>query len=74
MKITLKGKISAALFAGLISIITISYIVINIVLNNNLEDYITFDDNEYKICAYGCLQCQFNDDRDRSLGSDELER
>ena len=37
MKITLKGKISAALFAGLISIITISYIVINIVLNNNLR-------------------------------------
>ena len=43
MKITLKGKISAALFAGLISIITISYIVINIVLNNNLEDYINND-------------------------------
>lgn len=43
MMITLKGKISAALFAGLISIITISYIVINIVLNNNLEDYINND-------------------------------
>ena len=44
------------------------------IVDHNLEDYITFDDNEYKICAYGCLQCQFNDDRDRSLGSDELER
>lgn len=44
------------------------------IVDHNLEDYITLDDNEYKICAYGCLQCQFNDDRDRSLGSDELER
>lgn len=44
------------------------------ILDHNLENYITLDDNEYKICAYGCLQCQFNDDRNKSLGSDELER
>ena len=38
----------------------------------NLDDYITIDDGEYKICGYGGLQCCFNDDRDK--GSDELER
>lgn len=38
----------------------------------NLEDLITIDDGEYKICGYGCLQTMFNDDRDK--GSDELER
>ena len=38
----------------------------------NLEDLITVDDGEYKICGYGCLQTMFNDDRDK--GSDELER
>ena len=43
MKITLKGKISATLLVGLIIIITISYLVINIVLNNNLENYIKSD-------------------------------
>lgn len=42
------------------------------ILDHNLEDYITLDDNEYKICAYGCLQCQFDDDREK--GSDDLER
>ena len=38
----------------------------------NLEDLITVDDGENKICGYGCLQTMFNDDRDK--GSDELER
>lgn len=38
----------------------------------SLEDLITVDDGEYKICGYGCLQTMFNDDRDK--GSDELER
>lgn len=38
----------------------------------NLDDYITVEDREYKICGYGGLQCCFNDDRDK--GSDELER
>ena len=28
----------------------------------NLKDYITIEEDEYKICAYGCLQCCFNDD------------
>ena len=43
MRITLKGKISAALLVGLITIITISYFVINMVLNKNLEEYIKND-------------------------------
>lgn len=43
MRITLKGKISVALVIGLITIITISYFVINIVLNKNLEEYIKND-------------------------------
>ncbi|MDO4925426.1 MAG: HAMP domain-containing sensor histidine kinase [Turicibacter sp.] len=43
MRITLKGKISAALLVGLITIITISYFVINMVLNKNLEEYIKSD-------------------------------
>lgn len=43
MKITLKGKISATLLVGLIIIITISYLVIDIVLNKNLEEYINND-------------------------------
>ena len=43
MKITLKGKISAALLVGLIIIITISYLVIDMVLNKNLEEYINND-------------------------------
>ena len=38
----------------------------------NLYDYLYLEDHEYKICAYGGLQCCFNDDRDK--GSDELER
>ena len=38
----------------------------------NLDDLITLDDGEYKICGYGCLQTMFNDDR--SKGSVELER
>lgn len=38
----------------------------------NLYDYIELEDNEYKICAYGGLQCCFNDDR--KVKSDELER
>lgn len=43
MRITLKGKISAVLLVGLITIITISYFVINMVLNKNLEEYIKND-------------------------------
>ncbi len=43
MRITLKGKISAVLLVGLITIITISYFVINMVLNKNLEEYIKSD-------------------------------
>lgn len=43
MRITLKGKISAALVIGLITIIIISYFVINMVLNKNLEEYIKND-------------------------------
>ena len=43
MKITLKGKISVALLAGLVTIIGISYLIVNIVLNNNLENYIKND-------------------------------
>ena len=38
----------------------------------NLYDYLSLEDYEYKICAYGGLQCCFNDDRDK--GSDEFER
>lgn len=38
----------------------------------NLDDYISLDDNEYKIIGYGCLQCSFNDDRCERC--DELER
>lgn len=38
----------------------------------NLDDLLTIDDGEYKICSYGCLQTMFNDDRGK--GSDELER
>lgn len=38
----------------------------------NLNNYITIDSDGYKICAYGCLQCCFNDDTiDRS---DDFER
>lgn len=37
----------------------------------NLYEYLTLEDYEYKICAYGGLQCCFNDDRDK--GSAELE-
>ena len=29
----------------------------------HLEDVLTLDDGEYKICGYGNLQCCFNDDR-----------
>lgn len=43
MKITLKGKISVALLAGLVTIIGISYLIVNIVLNSNLENYIKND-------------------------------
>ncbi len=32
----------------------------------HLDNYITLDDFEYKICGYGDLQCCFNDDRDRT--------
>lgn len=38
----------------------------------NLDDYISIDSEEYKICAYGGLQCCFNDDRDKN--KDSLER
>ena len=38
----------------------------------NLEDYITIEEDEYKICAYGGLQCCFNNDTMNR--SDELER
>lgn len=38
----------------------------------NLEDYITIKEDEYKICAYGGLQCCFNDDTMNR--SEELER
>lgn len=38
----------------------------------NIEDYITIEKDEYKICAYGGLQCCFNDDT--MSRSDELER
>ena len=38
----------------------------------NLEDYITIEEDEYKICAYGGIQCCFNDDTMNR--SDELER
>ena len=38
----------------------------------NLDDYITLNSKEYKICGYGQLQCRFNDDVEK--GSDELER
>ena len=31
----------------------------------NLEDVISIDDKEYKICAYGMLQTLFNDDREK---------
>lgn len=31
----------------------------------NLEDVISIDDKEYKICAYGMLQTIFNDDREK---------
>lgn len=55
MKITLKGKISVALLVGLIIIITTSYLVINIVLNKNLEEYIN---NDMKgIIAYSKESC-----------------
>lgn len=55
MKITLKGKISATLLVGLIIIITISYLVIDIVLNKNLEEYIN---NDMKgIVAYSKESC-----------------
>lgn len=55
MKITLKGKISAALLAGLISIMVVSYFVINMVLNKNLEQYIR---NDMKgIIAYSRESC-----------------
>lgn len=38
----------------------------------NLDDVLTIDDSNYKICAYGCLQTSFNDDlKDRG---DEFER
>ena len=37
-----------------------------------LEDLISYNDGEYKICGYGCLQTKFNDDRVRR--SDEYER
>ena len=37
-----------------------------------LSDYITLEDNEYKICGYGGLQSCFNDDRNK--GSVEFER
>lgn len=38
----------------------------------DIPEYITIDENEYKICGYGCLQCCFSDDsKDRG---DELER
>ena len=55
MKITLKGKISATLLLGLIIIITISYLVIDMVLNKNLEEYIN---NDMKgIIAYSKESC-----------------
>lgn len=55
MKITLKGKISAALLVGLILIISISYLVIDTVLNKNLEHYIN---NDMKgIVAYSKESC-----------------
>ena len=55
MKITLKGKISATLSLGLIIIITISYLVIDMVLNKNLEEYIN---NDMKgIIAYSKESC-----------------
>lgn len=38
----------------------------------NLENLLTINDGNYKICGYGCLQTMFNDDREK--GSDELER
>ncbi len=38
----------------------------------NLYDYLSLEEYEYKICAYGGIQCCFNDDRNK--GSDELER
>ncbi len=38
----------------------------------NLNNLIILNDNEYKICAYGCLQTMFNDDCEK--GSDELEK
>lgn len=43
MKMTLKGKISTTLLVGLVVIIGVSYLIINIVLNNNLENYIKND-------------------------------
>lgn len=55
MKITLKGKISATLLIGLIIIITISYLVIAMVLNKNLEEYVN---NDMKgIIAYSKESC-----------------
>lgn len=33
----------------------------------HLDDYITLDDSEYKICGYGGLQCCFNDDREVNI-------
>ena len=65
MKITLKGKISAALFAGLISIITISYIVINIVLNNNVNYISPIYNYQYslsRIFNKGCACKKLNND------------
>lgn len=38
----------------------------------NLGDYITIDEDGYKICGYGGLQCCFNDDIEK--GNIELER
>lgn len=38
----------------------------------NLSSYITINEDGYKICGYGGLQCCFNDDREK--GNIDLER
>ena len=38
---------------------------------NNLNDYLTINDNEYIICGYGGLQTRFNDDMVKEYNQNE---
>lgn len=40
----------------------------------NLDDYISINEGDYKICGYGGLQCCFNDDRKNIERDDAIER